>query len=195
MSHQHHQARLAIETLFDTFPQLSSSRLLLRQLRATDADALLHIFADEQVTQFLDIAPFTHVDEATRYINARANDFKLKRGIRWGITSPPDDRVIGLCGFPAISHTHLRAEIGYELAQAYWRQGIMTEAVGTMLRFGFTTLGLHRVQARVDPHNTASIQLLKTLRFQQEGVMRETCLVQGRFLDEVLFSLLCTEFV
>jgi ribosomal-protein-alanine N-acetyltransferase len=89
---------------------------------------------------------------------------------------------------------HSRAEIGYELAPEWWGRGAMTEALGAALRFGFTSMGLHSVEAHIHPDNTGSQRVLEKLGFVQEGYFRENYndLVEGRFTDTAVFSLLST---
>jgi ribosomal-protein-alanine N-acetyltransferase len=58
-----------------------------------------------------------------------------------------DDRVIGTCGYHVWAKPHFRAEIGYELAREYWGQGIMQEAIRSLLTFGFAKMALNRVEA------------------------------------------------
>ena len=87
---------------------------------------------------------------------------------------------------------HFRAEIGYDLAPAFWGQGVMPEAVGAVLTFGFTTMGLHSVEAQIDPENTGSRRVLEKLGFVQEAYFRENFYVaaEARFTDTAVFSLL-----
>ena len=66
-----------------------------------------------------------------------------------------------------------RASIGYELARAAWRQGIMTEALDVIIAFGFRELNLNRIDAVVLPENKASILLLEKLGFSHEGLLKE----------------------
>lgn len=67
----------------------------------------------------------------------------------------------------------------------------MTEALGTVLRFGFDYLGLHSVEATIDPPNAASRRVLEKLGFVQEGSFRENYydLGSGRFGESAVFSL------
>ena len=71
--------------------------------------------------------------------------------------------MIGSCGFHHFDDGFQRAETGYELKRAAWGQGIMTEAMTAILSFGFTELGLHRVEAIIDDANARSKGLLLKL--------------------------------
>ncbi|WP_375511752.1 GNAT family N-acetyltransferase [uncultured Nostoc sp.] len=126
-----------------SFPQLETERLLLRETTLQDAEAIFAVFSDPSVTQFHNLDTFTSLEEAmstTGYayavIERRAKRFERGEGIRWGIACKQDNVLIGSCGF-TWNPQEQSAEIGYELANTFWRQGIMTEAVHTILEFGF----------------------------------------------------------
>ena len=55
---------------------------------------------------------------------------------------------------------------------AHWGKGLISEAIGTALEFGFGTLGLHRVEAITRPQNAASIRALEKNGFVREGNSR-----------------------
>jgi ribosomal-protein-alanine N-acetyltransferase len=63
-----------------------------------------------------------------------------------------------------------------------------------VLRYGFEMMRLNKVEACTDSRNVASIRLLGKLGFHQEGVLRENTYFHGRFIDEVVFSLLASEW-
>ena len=178
----------------ERFPRLETKRLVLRELRPTDAEALFQVLSDETVMQQYDRAPLTRLEEAQQIIERHRSRFERDEGIRWGITIKGENRVVGSCGYS----WHLRhqyAEIGYELARAYWNQGIITEALRALLQFGFETRNLHRVEAEVLLGNVASMRVLYKLGFQEEGILRERIFVNKHFYDVKLFSLLKSEFV
>lgn len=102
---------------------------------------------------------------------------------------------IGECGFHTLNKTHRRAEVFYALHKdQYKQQGIMTEALEKVLAFGFTELGLHRVEALVDAANTASVKLLQRFGFSKEGTKREDYVVDGKSEDSDCYSLLRWEW-
>ena len=87
------------------------------------------------------------------------------------------------------------AETGYELHRAYWGQGIMAEAMSAVLTYGFTELGLHRIEADVAPENMRSKSLLLKLGFTFEGNLRQRYFFRGQFEDEHYFGLLKDEWL
>ena len=83
---------------------------------------------------------------------------------------------------------HYRAEIGYVLDPAYWRKGIMKETILRTLDYGFSTLGLHSVEARINPHNIASASVLESTGFVREAYFKEDFFHRGKFEDTAVYS-------
>ncbi len=186
---------MSIESVFQTFPGLETKNLYLREMLPGDATAVFQILADTEVTRFYDDDPFTDVSQARVQIAAWANGFEAKRTIRWGIARKNRNVIIGSCGLYGFHTWHMRGSLGYELARAYWRQGIMTEALSAIIDFGFNEIGLNRLDARVMPGNHASIRLLEKLGFRNEGLLREYERWAGKgYVDLYVFSLLQREY-
>ena len=178
-----------------TFPQLETERLILREFRLDETDqmALFRIFSDRRVTRYYNLGTFTEPEEAWRLLRRRHGRFWQGRGIRWAITLKGQDEIIGSCGFNSFNKKKQTGELGYELARPFWQKGIMTEALQTVVTYGFTELALRRVEAWVMPANRASANLLLKVGFQSEGVLEGKGYWDGRFHDLELFSLLADQ--
>lgn len=162
-----------LDGLFQSFPQITTPILFLRRIQPWDVQALFGILSDHEVTRYYDDIPFTDLSQAGDQIEAWEFGYRNRRCIRWGITLKQDPALVGSCGYYGFHTRHLRAGIGYELARPFWRQGIMTEALGAILDLGFGAIGLNRIEAVVMPENKGSIKLLEKLGFCQEGILRE----------------------
>jgi [ribosomal protein S5]-alanine N-acetyltransferase len=176
-----------------SFPNLETERLWLRQATQEDAEALFTIFSDPDVTQFHDLDTFTRLDEAVEVIKRRTKGFESGRGIRWGITSKPNDDLIGSCGF-TWDRDASAAEVGYELASQFWSQGIMSEALRAILNYGFERRGVQFVIAEIMLENVASRKLLEKLGFQSQGILKERGFWKGKHHDLEQFILIRSEF-
>ena len=183
-------------TEFGEFPELQTERLLLREMTMADAEFYLKLFSDPEVVELTAFDPPNGIEGAKRELMEYCiRPFDENRGIRWGIVLKSKAELIGTIGYinwvKARGH---RAEIGYDLLAAYRRRGIMTEAMGEVLRYGFEKMGLNRIEALVVPWNDASIGLLQKLGFHQDGVLRERTYFHCRYIDDLCFSLLAREF-
>ncbi len=180
---------------FATIPTLETERLRLRRITLADRPAWFAVFNSPGTLDYLsdfERAPRAQVmDEIVAWSERIIAE---KSGIRWAITLKPADKMIGSCGFHLYDPANRRAEIGYELHSAYWRRGLMSEAVLALLRFCFERLGLHRVEADVTEGNVASAALLKKLGFALEGCWRERIYWRGGYHSLWQFGLLAPEF-
>jgi len=70
----------------------------------------------------------------------------------------------------------------------------MREALQALLTYAFEVLDLRRIEADVDPRNTASIQILERLGFQREGFLRERWEVNGEIQDALFYGLIRREW-
>lgn len=175
------------------FPVLETERITLRQLRQEDAVEVFDYFSKDEVTEYYDLESFIELKQAAELISSWNDRYTKLEGIRWGITYSAADQVIGTCGFHNWSKEHFKAEIGYELAPEHWRKGIMAEVVERVVQYGFEELGLHRIEAFVDPDHIASRMLLEKKGFTKEGILRDCFYEKGRFVDAVVFSILSKE--
>ncbi|PZT53291.1 GNAT family N-acetyltransferase [Paenibacillus silvae] len=176
--------------ILNSFPVLITEKINLRQLRLEDAAELFDYFSKNEVTEFYDLESFIELKQAEELIRHWNDRFIKLEGMRWGITYPAEDKVIGTCGFHHWSKEHFKAEIGYELAPEHWRKGIMTGVIERVVQYGFKELGLHRIEAFVDPKHIASRKLLEKAGFTEEGTLRDCFYEKGKFVDAVVFGIL-----
>lgn len=177
---------------FDAFPEIETERLLLREIMPDDAPAIFAVFGDDAVTRYYDLVTYTEPAQAQELIDFFDESFELERAIRWGIERKEDGQLLGTCGYVWLRR--FRGEIGYDLAQAYWRCGYMTEALDAILEFGFDELELNRIEALTMRENQASAGLLRKLGFVEEGLLRQHDFFKGAFHDMRLFALLRADY-
>ena len=176
------------------FPQLKTARLLLREIRATDASALYTIHSDAPAMRWFGVDPLTQPAQAEVLAAQFASAFGAGTGMRWAIVRRDDDQLIGTCGLFRWNRNWRSCLIGYELAHAMQRRGYMREALGAVLDYGFGTMALHRIQAESHADNAASVGLLETSGFQFEGIHREQGFWSGQFHDLRCYGLLAREW-
>ncbi len=185
---------MTIHQAFTAFPTLTTPRLCLRRIGADDTDAIFDLYGDDAVARHLDIDTLRDRDGAVELAEFFVRSYDERFAIRWGITLQGAGGLIGTCGYNGLDADNLRAEIGYDLAQRWWRQGIMSEALYAVLGYGFYTMGLNRVEAVTAPANVASQALLLRLGFCAEGCLRQRSNYRGSFRDDLFFGLLRAEY-
>jgi RimJ/RimL family protein N-acetyltransferase len=173
---------------------LSTPRLRLRPPRVDDAADLFAIFGDPVVARFSANSPWPSVEFAREKIERSLPGMAAGEALRLCLVRADDGAFLGTCTLFDFDERRWRAEVGYGLAPGAWGQGYVQEAVGALLRHGFEELGLHRVEADVDPRNTASTRSLERLGFVREGLLRERWLVGDEVSDSVIYGLLQREW-
>lgn len=178
-----------------TLPTLPAGRVVLRWLTGADIPALFTIFSHPEVMRYWSSAPLKDLGEAQALLEGIQDSFRRKELYQWGVALKAGDKVIGTCTLLHLDPRNRRAEVGYALGRVYWGQGLMSEALGALFDYAFTTLGLHRLEADVDPRNAPSLRILERLGFQREGMLRERWLVGEETQDSLLLGLLDREWL
>jgi len=177
------------------FPQLETGRLILREMTQDDVEFYFRHFNNKKVVEGSCFPGPKTLEAAKEELELYCiRPFTESRGIRWGIARKGSDELIGTCGYYEWNKTSRRAELGYDLDPAHCGEGIMTEALRAVLRYGFDEMRLNRIQAIIDSENVRSIKLVERLGFKKEGIFRQNSYFRGRFRDEVCFSLLKEEW-
>lgn len=86
-----------------------------------------------------------------------------------------------------------RAEIGFGLGKAAWGKGYIQEAGEALIDYGFNTLKLRRIEAEIDPDNSASAKALDKLGFIREGLLRQRWQINGVISDSALYGRLVSD--
>ena len=185
----HNRAMLAFDRI-----RIETPRLLLRPFRHADAPDLFAVYSDPQVFRHIPIGDWKHVDEAHQRIARDVNMMAEGTYVRLAVERREDARVIGEVLLFNFARESRRAEIGYALARRAWGRGYAAEALPPLVELGFRDLELNRIEAIIDPRNTASAKVLGRLGFRHEGTLREHCVVRGETSDSGLYGLLRAEW-
>ena len=183
----------------DPFPSLSTPRLQLREIVASDAPALLAIHGDREAMKWFGTDPLADLEAAEKVIAGFASLRALPTpGVRWGIVHADPARgsaLLGTCGVFRWNRGWRSCLTGYELARHAQGQGYMREALRAIYTWAFDTMEIERIEAQVHPLNEPSLALLRALGFVEEGLLREAGLWLGERRDLIQLGLLKREFI
>lgn len=183
---------MALYTVFEQFPILTTTRCRLVKPQLDQAQDLYEIYGDPQTMAYMQQPCVADSIACEELIKKWQKDFDEKRGIRWAITRKEDPRrLIGTFALHYWSQVNQSIEMGADVNKGYWGQGIISEIVGPVLDFAFTNLFINRIELRCDPRNRASIKIAEKFGMRREGVLEEYVFVEGKgFVDEVVYALL-----
>jgi len=173
---------------------LETSRLRLRKLTPMVMDQVFTTMNDHSIIDFLGLSDFESLEKEKERYKKGLQTYN-RSFVNFQLLEKETNRVIGGCGFHTWYPLHDRAEIGYGLFYDSDKQkGLMTEAVNTVLDYGFTKMNLHRVEALTATYNTGSLKILEHFNFTFEGTLRQHYNVNGKMEDSVMYSLLKHEY-
>jgi RimJ/RimL family protein N-acetyltransferase len=174
--------------------KIETERLLLRDLKETDAQAVQDYAADVAVVRFMDWGP-NNREETEAFIQRalEAQKEKPRHHYTLAITLKVDKKLIGSCGVHVSNPDNREGWIGYCFNKQFWGKGYATETAKTLVEFGLEKLCLHRVFATCDPENIASARVLEKAGMKFEGHIREHKLVKGKWRDSLLYAVINQE--
>jgi [ribosomal protein S5]-alanine N-acetyltransferase len=132
-----------------------------------------------------DIFPNPYTSRDAKYwireTNRSKNDFAIAT----------DSEAIGGIGLrPQVNIYRRSAELGYWLGEPFWGKGIVTQAVKTIVRYGFENFDLVRIYAQVFEWNQASMRVLEKNCFKREARLEKHVTKNGRTIDAFLYALI-----
>ena len=179
-----------LQVNFDPFPVLETERLVLRAITENDIDAMFYLRTNDELMRYIARPRPTNAEEVLPLLHRIQNNVATNEGIAWAMTMKGDGRMMGHMSYHVLFKENYRAEIGYMMREEYHGKGIMDEAIKATIDYGFNKLGLHSIEAHVNPANAASRKLLERNNFTQEAYFKENIFWNGKFEDTVVYSLL-----
>ena len=149
---------------FNPFPELTSNRLVLRNIWESDWETILFLRSDEAINKFIqrpEHRKTRNKADAVKFIKELNDNIENNRSIAWGITFKNELQILGTICLWNFSQNNRIAEVGYDLNPEFQRLGIMNEALKMIINFGFSELGLEKIEAYTHKENHRSKRLLK----------------------------------
>jgi [ribosomal protein S5]-alanine N-acetyltransferase len=174
-------------------PTLDTRHLVLRPYSSADIPDLVRLAGAREIAATTLRIPHPYREQdAVDFVAACQPDADAGQSVRFAITLRDTGGFCGGVGM-RLELDHYRAELGYWLGVPYWGRGYATEAGQAMLRYGFDTLGLHRIYAQHVRENPASGHVLKKIGMRYEGCLRHHICKWDQFQDLEVYGLLKSE--
>jgi ribosomal-protein-alanine N-acetyltransferase len=155
---------------FNTFPNLKSHRLNLREVLESDLEHLIEI-------SFYDGIPAKDIKDAQTMNERIRQDYMSSDSVHWLISSVESGEILGTCGFYRGFQKDI-GEIGYVLKKAHRGKGYMSEAISLALAFGWIVLGLKAIRGVTSKNNLSSMNILKKAGFKELEIIDDEILLQ-----------------
>lgn len=174
---------------------LTTQRLTIRNLKESDLDAFLQYRSNPDVTRYQGFDTFTR-EQAFNFITEhKGKKFGIPgQWVQYGIEITDNHQLIGDCAIHLHTDDPRIAGIGITISDLHQRRGYAKEAMLGLMNYLFGAKKIQRIMETVDSENVASIQLLKSLSFRQEGHFIENIFFKGKWGSEFQFAMLASEW-
>ena len=173
--------------------EVSGPTLTLRYAQPEDAEALLGLGADAEVTRWFSWAPYTSVEQPRAYIEALGAKRESGELLEFLVVHA-EHGPVGVTGLTELAARDRRATVGTWYGRAFWGSGVNAESKALVAALAFETLGLNRLTAWANTRNGRSQIALERAGFAREGVLRGWHVHASGVHDVVVFRLLRAEW-
>jgi RimJ/RimL family protein N-acetyltransferase len=175
-------------------PTIFSERIQLRPFEPSDADDVSKLAGDRAIADTTIRIPHPYGEGvAEKWIATHRRAFRKKESVVFAVVVRATGRLIGAIGLE-LDMPNESAELGYWIGKRYWNRGYATEAAETILMYGFTELGLHRIHSHHFLRNAASGRVLEKIGMKREGLRRRHVKKWEQFEDIVLYGILRDDY-
>jgi [ribosomal protein S5]-alanine N-acetyltransferase len=159
---------------------LETERLLLREFRQEDIGDIIRWQPAPNTQNTKEI-------EAQQFLDFCFQQYRESGMGPWGILLKERGLLVGNCGFPHISFRY--AEVNYYVGPQYRRQGLATEALKALLRFGFGDIGLAGIQGRCTPDNKSSEQVMQKAGMKFERMIKSAASGEASRMEKLFVAM------
>ncbi len=174
-------------------PVLRGARVVLRELRASDAPSLFAMLSADEVARFISPPP-TSVSSFEQFIAWTLRQRSAGTYACFAVTVRGYDTAIGIFQLRQIDADFRTAEWGFASASPFWGTGVFREGADLMLDFAFETVGVYRLEARASVQNGRGNGALRKVGAVKEAILRKSFLRNGEQVDQVLYAILEDEW-
>jgi RimJ/RimL family protein N-acetyltransferase len=169
----------------------------LRAIERTDIPRFVRWMNDPEVTQYLLMSSPLSTAMEEKWFDAQLERPPHQGQIFAIEVKVADDWVhIGNSGLHDVNPVNHSAEFGIVIGEKdYWNKGYGTQATRLTLRHGFEHLNLHRIYLEVFVTNPRAMRVYEAAGFTREGVQRQAIFKNGRYIDEIIMSILQSEWM
>ncbi len=129
-----------------------------------------------------------------KYLKLQLQNRKADKNYEYGIFHNKTGELIGfVMALDVVRGITQSAYLGYTLFNQFWGQGYVTEAIVSFYKIAFKQLGLHRLQAGIEPHNKKSLKVIKSMGFRKEGLSKRIVFLRGDWQDLIQFAITSDE--
>jgi RimJ/RimL family protein N-acetyltransferase len=174
-------------------PELRGDGVILRELVPADAPTLTRDFKDAEVGRYIPPPP-ADVDAFQRFVEWARKQREAGSYFCYAVVPDDERQAVGLFQVHQLEPPFKSAEWGFVFAKRYWGTGLFARSACLLLDYVFESLGVKRLEARAVADNARANGVLRKLGAVEEGRLRRSFLLGGQYHDDVLWSILDTDW-
>lgn len=176
--------------------QLRNKKIALREFLESDWP-VIHALYNKPETVRYNPSGFPENEQATKELvkNWAAQHRAVTRNkFTFLITDGIDESFIGVISLDLGKEKYRNGEVWYKLDPLKWGKGYGTQALKTIIEFGFNALNLHRIECGCSINNIASIRVMEKAAMTKEGILRSLLPLEDGWHDGCIYSILKSEW-
>jgi len=147
-----------------------TERLLARPAVTADAQVIFDDYArDPEVARYMTWRPHSEISETLDFLRRCEQVWADGSAFPWSLWMKASCEFVGLL---EIRVHRTSVDLGYALSRRWWRQGLMSEALRSVLQWALAQPEIYRVWATCDVDNVASARVLERIGMEREGILR-----------------------
>lgn len=173
---------------------IETERTILRPIESKDNKQVFSYRSDSETNKYQSWIP-KNLGDVNEFISKNPSEFnKPETWFQLVIIEKNTNEIIGDIGIHFIDSDNFQCEIGCTLNKNVHGKGFATEALRGSIDYLFKKLSKHRIVASIDPKNINSIKLIERIGFRKEGQFKESLLINGEWVDDLVYALLKKEW-
>ncbi len=173
---------------------IETERLLLRPIATKDNEQVFSYRSDTETNKYQGFIPKT-LREVDDFIEKNPVEFNQPESwFQLVIIDKSSNEIVGDLGVHFIGKDGFQCELGCTIRKKSQGKGFATQAMKITIDYLFNSLNKHRIIGSVDPNNIASIRLLERLDFRKEAHFKESLLIGGDWVDDIVYGMLKSEW-
>jgi ribosomal-protein-alanine N-acetyltransferase len=170
-------------------PVLHAPGFDLREVEPGDAASLLAMLTTPEVTRFITPPPRT-LEGFERFIGWARAQRAAGTFVCFAVVPQSCNEAVGVFQLKSLAPGFGVAELGFAIGSEFWGSGIFGRGARLALDYAFDVIGVGRVEARSVVENDRGNRALRKLGAIEEGLLRQSFLHQGQYVDQLLWSIL-----
>jgi ribosomal-protein-alanine N-acetyltransferase len=174
---------------------LKTERLILRPVTLLDLDYIHELHSLKETDEFNTLGIPADIDETKLLLEKWIfeNDKALPTNFSFVVGLNTGNQIIGLIGINLGKVKYKNAEVWFKFHKDHWNKGYGTESLNEILRFGFSDLNLHRIEAGCAVGNIGSVKVLEKAGMIREAHTRKLLPLKSGWSDNYGYAILSTD--